>query len=218
MSSPDRTHFSSHWNPLPGWSPGRSLLACYVTFDGEPGVHAVVDAYQESLAGFAALDLVQPRWLHTTIQGVAFVDALPPNAPEALAAAMAEALADVPAPKVELAPPVIGAEGVFLPMRPAEGLARVRDVVREAIRQRLALQDPYVLPGQSGAFDPHVSLAYANDAFPTAEVRRRLDGVGHRSTPLTVGRVSLLVVDRTWRWTDALHVALPVPEPAPAIR
>src|SRR5687767_3808457 len=78
MSSPDRTHFSSHWNPLPDWSPGRSLLACYVTFDDEPGVHAVVDAYQEPLADVAALDLVQRRWLHTTVQGVWFADALPP--------------------------------------------------------------------------------------------------------------------------------------------
>jgi hypothetical protein len=209
MSSPDRTHFSSHWNPLPDWSPGRSLLACYVTFDDEPGVHAVVDAYQEPLADVAALDLVQRRWLHTTLQGVWFSDALPPGARESLAAAMGEEFLGVAAPEVELAPPVIGSEGVYLPVRPIEGMVRVRDGVRAAIRAGLGLAEPYVLPGQAGDFDPHVTLAYANDAFPVAEVRRRLDTVGHPTTPVTVRGVSLLVVDRTWRWTDAVHVGFP---------
>ena len=218
MSSPDRTHFSSHWSPLPDWSPGRSLLACYVTFDDEPGVHAVVDAYQEPLADVATLDLVQRRWLHTTVQGVWFADALPPGAQASLADAVGEALVGIPAPEVELTPPVIGAEGVYLPVRPAEGLTRVRDGVRAAIRAGLGLAEPYVLPGQAGVFDPHVTLAYANDAFPVAEVRRRLDTVGHLSTPLTVRGVTLLVVDRTWQWTDAVHVGFPaVPRTMAAI-
>jgi len=222
MSSPDRTHFSSHWSPLPDWSPGRSLLACYVTFDDEPGVHAVVEAYQEPLADVAALDLVRRPWLHTTMQGVSFADTLPPGAQASLAAATAEALAGVPATEVELGPPVIGYDGVFLPMRPIEGLAQVRDAVRAAIRTGLGLAEPYVLPGQDGPFDPHVSLAYANDAFPLAEVRRRLDTVRHVPTTVTVRGVTLLVVDRTWRWTDAVHVRLPAllpsgKEPVPAI-
>ena len=208
MSSSDRTHLSRHWYPLPDWAPGRSLLACYVTFDDEPGVHAVVDAYQATLGDVAELDLVQRRWLHATVQGVWFADALPPAARGSLGAATSEALADIPAPEVELAPPVTGAEGVYLPLRPAEGLARVRDAVRAATRDTLGLAEPYTLPGQAGDFDPHVTLAYANDRCPVADVRRRLDAVEHPPSPLTVRSVTLLCVDRAWQWTDAVHVPL----------
>jgi hypothetical protein len=210
-SFPAGTHLRSHWVPLPGWSPGRSLLACYVTFDGDHGVHAAVDGYQDRLRDVAALDLVERRWLHATVQGVWFADALPPTAHRALAASLGDALAGLPAPDVSLAGPVIGPEGVYLPIRPVEGLAAVRHAVRGAIRGALGLAEPYVLPGQGRAFDPHVSLAYANDRFPIAEVRRRLDPVEHPPTMLTVRGVTVLHVertDRTWRWADAVHVPL----------
>jgi 2'-5' RNA ligase len=209
MSSSDRTHFTSHWAPLPDWSPGRSLLACYVTFDDDPAVHAVVDAYQTVLKDVPALDLVERRWLHTTVQGVWFVDALPPTARDRLADALGESLAAVTAPEVTLGPPALGAEGVVLPLRPVAGLVRLRDEVRAGVREALGLAEPYVLPGQHADFDPHVTLGYANDAFPLAEVRRRLETV--ESVPPTrvaVRGVTLLSVDRRWQWTDAVHVPL----------
>jgi hypothetical protein len=210
----DHTHLSSHWTAqLPGWSRGRALLACYLTFDDEPAVHAVADAYQEPLRDLAALDLVRREWLHATVQGVWFVDALPPTAHRALVAALGDALADVPAPDVELTPPVVGHQGVYLPLRPVEGVARARAGVRAAVRDALGLAEPYVLPGQDVGFDPHVSLAYANDVVPVAEVRRRLDGVEHPPTMFTLRGVTVLCVERAeraWRWTDAVAVPLAV--------
>src|SRR4029453_15562831 len=135
--SPDPTHFTPHWTPLPDWSPGRSLLACYVTFDDEPDVHAAVDAYQMPLQDVAGLDLVPRRWLHTTVQGVWFTDALPPTAHDALAGALAEGLPGAPGPEAELPRPVVGAAGVALPIRPIAGLVRVGDEVRASIRETL---------------------------------------------------------------------------------
>jgi hypothetical protein len=207
-------HLADHWGPLPGWSAGRTLLACYVTFTGYPEVHAVVDAYQTPLKDLPGLDLVDRPWLHTTVQGLAFTDEVDPSCtPDRFAGSVAHRLAAIAPIQVATTEPVIGAEGVYLRLRPAEGLDAAREVIRGAGRDVLGGRDLNVLPGQDAAYDPHLSIAYANRAVPAADIRARLASVTHAPVGFEVTALSVVLlrrddVDRRWHWTDARHVEL----------
>lgn len=209
----DRAHLVNHWTPLPGWTPERSLLACYVTLEDQPEAQAVIDAYQRRLADVPELDLIQRQWLHVTVQGIGFLDVLAPGSLPQLADSLQRRLARVPAPTVVIDPPEISQDAVHLPLAPADGLVRVRQAVRSAAADTLGLPEPYALPGQDGDYRPHVSIAYANGPAPCDRVRDRLDAVAHAPTTLRFGTLSVLAlrrVDRTWQWSDEVRLGLGV--------
>jgi hypothetical protein len=210
-ADPLRDHLVSHWAPLPGWTPERALLACYATVEDQPAVHALVDAYQRPLRDLPQLDLIDRRWLHVTVQGVGFLDVLAPGSLAQLVTALRPRLAVLPAPEVEAGPAEISTDAVFVPLRPAAGLALIRQAVRDAAHAALGLPEPYALPGQEGEYDPHLSIAYANAPVPVARVGDRLAAV--QPPPVTVTLRGMTVLSlrrtgRTWEWTDAVHLPL----------
>lgn len=218
MSQPFPAGFLvNHWTPLPDWHPERSLLACYLTLEDQYHVHAVVDAYQEPLADVPQLDLIQRRWLHATIQGIAFVDTLPMGGVDEVAAGLAPRLAALRAPTVVVERPYVGASGVYLPLTPADDLARVRSAIRDAAEGTLGIPEPYALPGQDSAFAPHVSIAYANDVVDGEPIRQRLDAVDGEPVMATFGRLTVLAlrrVDRTWQWRDEVQLPIGATRPS----
>jgi 2'-5' RNA ligase len=195
----------NHWTPRPGWSAERSLVATYLTLDGSPDAVAALQAYQAELIGLPQVDLVPAEWLHVTVQGIAFADEVPATAAARLAAALAERLAHLPAPRVRLDPPEPGGEGIYLPLTPAEALVPLRDTIRATATDELGLSSLYGLPGQDGAFSPHASFAYTNADLPVEEVMIRLAAVPHVPVELEVTSVAVIALrrsDRRWWWTD----------------
>src|SRR2546430_17461428 len=66
-----------HWWWRPGWRVGRKMYTWHITFEGQDSLHQLVEAYQSALAPLPGLDLIPPRWLHLTMQGVGFIDEVP---------------------------------------------------------------------------------------------------------------------------------------------
>ena len=69
-----------HWAREQPWRADQRLWALYVTCGSIPSVVAHATQFQERLFGMRGLDLVEPRWLHLTVLGVAFVDEVDPVA------------------------------------------------------------------------------------------------------------------------------------------
>jgi hypothetical protein len=209
------TELAHHWTPLPEFDGDRALLACYATFDDDVAdrdLHELVDAYQAPLRTVPGLAVVARAWLHSTVQGVAFLDQLPDGGADAvarLAAVLSPVLAGLAAPVVTVERPLVRGSGVDLPLGPVAELARVRDAVRDAAAG--AHGPLYALPGQGAAevFDPHITLAYANAEMPAARVRELVEAVPHRDLRLRLEAFTVLELrraDRTWTWTGGVRL------------
>jgi hypothetical protein len=200
----------NHWTELSEWWPGRSLFACYLTFENQPELHQAVTAYQGALADLPTLDLIWQEWLHLTMQGIAFTDELHPGQAEEMAAAVRDALAVGPSCEFTLQPPMVGSDGVYLPAAQPQPLAAVRGAIAAAAGRTLSPRSLYALPGQEdGGFVPHVSIAYANGQVPREAVIDRLRRVDVPSVTVRVDSVSMINLrrdHRRWSWTDAVKI------------
>ena len=205
----DRTVLRNHWVPRPGWSPGRSLLACYLALDTYPQVTEHLVRHQDMLGDLAQIDLVPVPWMHVTVQGIAFLDELPADSMSELADALREPLALLEAPRVRLGLPEPGGEGMFFPLTPRGRLSEMRDQIRETAMKVLELPLLYGLPGQDQDFCPHASFAYANSDMAVQEVMSRLADVTRPPVEIAVTSVSVIALrqsDRRWWWGDRRDV------------
>jgi 2'-5' RNA ligase len=200
----------NHWTKLSEWSPGRSLLACYLTFEMQPDLHEVVTTYQGALADLPTLDLIWQEWLHLTVQGIAFTDELDPGQAEKVVTAVRDELAVQRSCAFTLQPPMVGNDGVYLPAAQPQPLAAVRESVAAAAGRMLAPRSLYALPGQGDSeFVPHVSIAYANGEVPREAVVDRLCRVDVPSVTVRVDDISMIKLrrdHRRWAWTDAVKI------------
>ncbi len=205
----DTPDLINHWTPMPELDAGRALLACYAIYPGQPDLFDLVSAYQQPLRATGRFAAVEQPWLHSTMQGLAFLDDLPANAAVRLAEAMTDRLSGLAAPIVTVEPPLARDGGVDLPLSPINELAQVRAAVQQAAADALDLRDLYLLPGQAGQFDPHISLAYANQGMDSAPIRRLLDAVPHPALTLTLNSFAVIALrrsNRTWHWSSAIAV------------
>lgn len=220
MSAPARDYMidagsselTDHWNELDGWNRHRALLACYLTFEDQPGLHALADAYQTPLKGLTQLDPILPDWLHATVQGVGFADELPAGSADAIADWLEEPLSRLSRVRVTTDRPVAGSSGLYLQLRPIAPIARLRDLVRTATADVLGT-DPHDLPGQEleQVFDPHVSFVYANDTIELQPIWDRLATVTHAPASFVVHSLSMVLLhrddqDRRWHWSQISHL------------
>jgi hypothetical protein len=60
VSQAHADHVRNHWWWRPGWRQGRRFYTRHLTFDDQPQLHALVDAYRDSFAQLPGLDLI-PR-------------------------------------------------------------------------------------------------------------------------------------------------------------
>lgn len=168
--------------------PGRVDLTWHVLVD-DPGVVRALARWRDALAAFEHLAPVADEGLHMTVQGVAFLDTLPEDAPARVAAAVRERLRGLPPVTVDLTTPEVVQDGVVVGVRDDSALQELRAAVRAGIAD--AGLDVH------GGEDwwPHVSLAYSRADGPGGPVREVLgpavDGSGEPPA-LTVRRVSLL--------------------------
>lgn len=195
----------SHWEELADWPPGRPLHACYLTVADQPRLRAAVADYQSHLALLPGLDLILPEWLHMTIQGARFIDELHPESVVELAWRLDDLLRTVAPFDVTVERPVASGDSVVMPVRPVERLAALRDDIRGVMAQLPAYGDPFVLPGQEGEFDPHISIAYANTATSRNAVSEAIDRCRRMPVTIRVSQVSMITLlrsDQKYSWID----------------
>jgi hypothetical protein len=206
------TGLVNHWRPLPEWQPGRRLWTFYMTFDGQSDLHAAVQRYHHELSGIDEFDLVNPRWLHVTLQGIAFSDQLDAAHVDTIEAEVSTALATRRLPALKLAPARLDGDALSMRLTPADGISALREDIRACVSGTIGAGNLYQLPEPAGGFNPHISIAYANASIPdTSDVCARLDRVPPPDFSLDVKHVSLVQLGREthrWFWDHERKVSL----------
>ncbi|MBO4270737.1 2'-5' RNA ligase family protein [Microbispora triticiradicis] len=197
--SDERTR--DHWWWRPGWGRGRSCYAWHFLVGDQPALREFAARLRPHLEEAGVFDPVPFEWLHMTLQDVGFTDEVSDGDLTAISTAAAERVASLHPISVELGPAVVGTEGVYLPVRPAEGVAAVRRGIRESLAKVWGKDH---VPETEDPFYPHVSLAYANTSgAPLAPIREALSPHAEIA-PVTLTRVSLIDLNRDegmYRWT-----------------
>ena len=184
--------FRSHWYARPGWSAASRYLTFHLLPRDQPALSAAVARDQSVLAGIGCLDLVPPRWLHLTVQGVAFRDAVGAADLARLVAAAGHRVHDAAPVRLDLTPVAeVHREGVLYSGTPVEPVADLRRRLRAGIAD--ALGGSAVPGADDEPVWPHLSLAYANAAAPAGEAVAALAALP-APAPLEVAfdRVSLI--------------------------
>ena len=206
------TKMANHWVELGEWQGGRQLWAFYLTFAHHQELHAYAQQQQALLTDLPGLDLVQPPWLHLTVQGVAFADALGADAFPSLVEAGAAVAAAAPPLELVVEKAVAEDDSVTMPVRVSGGMTALREDLRAAASAALDGLQLYTLPEPVGGFSPHITVAYARSDSPTVEeVHERLEGFTRPPLWLEVPTLSLVRLSRgtsRWWWTEEYPLTL----------
>jgi 2'-5' RNA ligase len=201
----------SHWKEIPDWPPERSLHACYFTTSDQPELRAAVADYQAAMADLGGLDLILPDWLHMTVQGIRFVDQVEPERMVEVAELLDAALSRLDPFAVMVERPVVTSDSALMPIRPVEPVAAMRDEIRAVLHGVPGLGELFVLPGQDGDFDPHVSIAYVNDNLARQALVDAIDACPREPVGLVIRQVSLMTLmrsDHKYHWVDERPIRL----------
>jgi 2'-5' RNA ligase len=190
---------ADHWWWRPGWRPGRRMYTFHITFDDQPVVHRLASRCQEALRGLGGVDLVPPRWLHLTVQGVGFTDEVSAGDADAIMQAARNRLAGLPAPSVGLGPVTITPEAILLPAEPGEALTAVRAALRAAI---LDVWAPSRLT-EAETWTPHVTVAYSKSDGPAAPYHAALEDISG-TVHAQITAIQLIILgrdDHIYEWS-----------------
>lgn len=196
-----------HWC----WRVGRSFYTWHVTFDDQSAAHQLAADYAPMLKDLPTLDPIPVRWLHLTMQGIGFTDEVDRADVDAIVTAARDRCAELAPFTVTLGPARVDSEGLMLPVRPAEPVARMRTTLRAAIAD---VWGPDNVPEDPDDFRPHVSLTYSNAAGPAAPIAQQLTAQKITSAQITVRRATLIDLNRDHRvhqWTDIATAELGTP-------
>jgi hypothetical protein len=214
------THLVNHWVHDSNWTGSRTLWAVYATFDAEPALHELAARHRAVLRRVDALDLVQDRWLHATIYGLQFNDAMTADeASSIFDTAMAE-LPHRPTRPMKLTSAVTDRDAVCWPLEDARFLFDLRDAVARAGLTASNGRPMFRLPEPVGGFNPHITIGYANESIPKHVLAPLLQGLGRIELDITEFDLSLIELqraDRTWTWTTLRREPIRRPDKLPAV-
>jgi hypothetical protein len=105
--------------------------------DDQPQLRALVKHYQDAIAHLPDLDLIPPRWLHVTMQGIGFTDEISTAELAAVSESIGERLHGVEPPVTSLHRPTIHLEAVVLEADRSEPLYQLRPAMYDAIATEL---------------------------------------------------------------------------------
>jgi 2'-5' RNA ligase len=202
------TEVRNHWWWRPDWEPGRRFYTFHFTFEQQPAVQQLAAAARDRLAGFPALDLVPPRWLHLTTQGIGFADEVSDVDLAAITAAARKRLTAVQPAKITVNAPITETEGIVSWVGPGGALDSARDALRSAIGNVWELAK---VP-DGAEWSPHVSFAYANGDADGGPYAAALDGLDPVQATLTT--VDLIRLARDWHlyeWETIASLPLGIP-------
>lgn len=167
--------------------------------------------YQDALAPLGNLDLIPPRWLHLTMQGIGFVDEISPDELTSVTRRIADRLRDVPVPVVTFDRPTVGQDAVYLRAHPAQPIYNLRLATYQAIASALGLGQFHEALPTRDQYTPHVSAAYVNSDGPAQPIFDALSPVQAPSVTATFRTASILTFHRDhqmYEWTSATAVPI----------
>jgi len=181
-----------HWWWRPGWRIGRKMYTWHITFDGQDRLHELVAEYQAALNPLPGLDLIPPRWLHLTMQGVGFTDEVSEQDARAVATAARQRCVGLRPFELAFGQPIVDPESIQFALRPAEPAQALRRRIRAGIADVWGADK---VP-EAEEWSPHVSIAYSNstgspELFAGALARARVP-----DATLTVSTVELIILNR----------------------
>uniref|UniRef100_A0AAU2AFS5 2'-5' RNA ligase family protein n=1 Tax=Streptomyces sp. NBC_00093 TaxID=2975649 RepID=A0AAU2AFS5_9ACTN len=197
----------NHWWWRPGWSVGRRFYTWHLTFEGQDDVHRLAAEYRSALAPLGStLAPIPDKWLHLTMQGIAFVGEGKEEDTQAIADAARDRLAAVRAFDLRIGPAVLDPEAVLLHVKPDGPVRAVRNAIREAIG--VVLGD---VPEKAEGFTPHVSVAYSNSDGSAEPIAQVLAGLDIPPATARISAAELIVINRDnkmYEWESFAKVPL----------
>ena len=201
----------NHWWWRPGWREGRHFYACHLTLDDQPQLRELVADYQQALTGMPGIDLIPPRWLHLTMQGIGFTDEIGAAELVALDQALTAELGTIDPPTVEFRYLTVDPEAIYLKAHPAEALYPLRLKMHAAALSVLGAER-FTEPAPDHAkFLPHVSIGYINRDGEAEPIAATLDSLDTRPVKVTFAKADLLEFHRDRRmyeWTSATPIPI----------
>jgi 2'-5' RNA ligase len=200
-------HFKSHWWRRPGWSPGRRMYTFFLTFQHSLDTAEELSSHYRTALAVNALDVVPPKWMHLTVQGLGFVDEVPPGDLPVVLGELAKHCANVRPIRTKLGKPIVAEEGVVVRVSPADELSGLKTLVRQVLAE---VRNPALLEG-SAVFNPHVTLAYANRSASAARTIGLLEELTPLSLELYFGELQLVGLGRDhhmYEWEVVSEVQL----------
>jgi 2'-5' RNA ligase len=197
-----------HWLWRPEWTPDRTCLYWYLTFQGDEITSAVGEPVLEEIRRTTWLDAIPPRWCHVTLSDVGFADELEASDAHRVHDAVARSVSDERRLSLSLGPVLTDHSAVVLATGPLGRLRGIRSAVRRATSDVLGDRHADV---HRDLFWPHVSLGYVNRSVDTATVERLLDPLPEVDTRVDVGALTLVAVtrrDRHYQWEVRAQVEL----------
>src|SRR6516225_1357107 len=201
----------NHWWWRPGWREGRHFYACHLTLDDQPQLRELVADYQQALTGMPGIDLIPPRWLHLTMQGIGFTDEIGAAELVALDQALTAELGTIDPPTVEFRYLTVDPEAIYLKAHPAETLYPLRSKMHAAVSSVLG-PEQFTEPAPDRAtFLPHVSIGYTNRDDEAEPIAAALDSLTTRPVKVTFTKADLLEFHRDRRmyeWTSTTPIPI----------
>jgi 2'-5' RNA ligase len=202
----------THWWWRPGWRAGRHFYACHLTLEDQPALRDLVRHHQDALADLGNLDLIPPRWLHLTMQGIGFVDNIGTADLTEITERITEQLRDAAPPTVTFHRPTVSPEAVYLRAHPAEPIYQLRLAVYQVVTAALGPGRFGESPPSLDQYKPHVSVAYINSDGPAQPI---IDALSKANSPAAVTTTfrtaSILTFHRDhqmYEWTDARPIPI----------
>lgn len=196
----------NHWGPRPGWRQDRRYYTFHLTLDdvgGADDLRRLISEYHTALAGLDVLDLIPPRWLHMTLQGVGFTDKISEGDIQKVIAAARDRCALLNPFPLAFGAAAVWSEAIVLRAHPPEPARELRHALRTAIAGVLGND---AVPGMPDFRNPHVSLAYSNGDGPAAPSIKAVEGMTVSPASVTVHASSLIVQDMAHHWTRRTQV------------
>jgi 2'-5' RNA ligase len=204
------TQLVNHWYWRPGHRPGRPFYTWHLTFENQHDLHRLVTEYHNILQQFPFLDLVPIPWLHMTMQGVGFVDTVTDHDLHTLLDAVRVRTAHLTTLPLQFHQLTARPQALALHPNTADAVTAVRHAIRRGIADAWGTEQ-VPEPPDGYAYQPHISVAYANTQHSTTTLRAAL--ADHHPAPATtkVEHLSLIMIQRDnhqYRWQVAHSLPL----------
>ena len=206
----------TYWRQRPGWHTGHRFYACYLTLEDQPELRELIRRYQDTIAPLGHLDLIAPRWLHITMQGIGFADEISPADLALVTERIGERLRGLQPPTVTFHRPTIRPTAVYFKADPGKPIYELRLAVHQAIASAVGPDQFDEPPPAPGKFSPHVSIAYADNGGPVEPVIEATGRTTAQAVSATFRTASIVVFHRDRRrpeWADATPLPIGRPEP-----
>jgi 2'-5' RNA ligase len=196
MAANQTTQVRNHWYWRPGWQVGSRFYTWHITFEDQPDVVALANAYRDVLDQQPSLDVVPNAWLHLTMQGIGFVDQTDHRDVDKIVARAHQRCADLQPITLAVGEPYIDPESIQIAVQPAESVRNLRKAIRASIGDVWGSDR---VPEPAEPYTPHMSLAYINAEGPAQPLADALAKAPKAAASANIKSCQLIVLNRDRR-------------------